>query len=355
MKVTLLALVSLACSFQLSAQDSGHFCSDRQNANFVKDLTLDSKNLISFRNRGGIGMAGVCWWHSRFERNALYLTIYKPELAKPTNDEAIELIKQIRDAENVIEIPGYNNFFEFTSENKALIQSELEAWQLGDGLLRFAWIDGLSGDAKVEAWKLKGLMDEIYNDVEVNKNISYNKLQAPGILAHAWSVVHMEKVKGGYDLEILDSNTVGYSEHYEYREGDTFMRYHMDHAEVKVSTLQNLMDIAYQRDLQKDYKNPLILPGLEYHRWTVRHVKKVDGGYDLDVVVYSKNRETQNIIYKYKNGDARINYSVIKEEMKDFAHSFSFTPYLERTDEMDKINNAIARHCSSDESIVLGN
>lgn len=230
MKVTLLAFAALVCSFEALAQTPSmseeSFCSDRQDTSFVKDLTLDSHNLMPFRNHGGIGNGGVCWWHSRFQRNALYLTIYKPELAKPSIDEARVLVKEIRDAKNIIVIPGYKNFAQFANENEALIQRELEKWQKGDGVIRFAWVKGLSGSADNEPSKMKEIMDKIYEDVEINKNISYNKLQIPGIEAHSWLVVHMEKVDGGYNLEILDSNFSNKTEMYRYREGDTNFNYH---------------------------------------------------------------------------------------------------------------------------------
>lgn len=165
---------------------------------------------MSFGNHGGIINGGVCWWHSRFQRNAIYLTIYKPHLPRPTVEEAKALIKQIREARNVIVIPGFRNFSEFSSVHEAQIQRELEKWQKGDGVIRFAWVRGLSGTSSVAGDELKKIMDDMYNEVEVKKNIAYNKLQFPGVVAHAWLVVHMEKVSGGYNLEILDLNYQGY-------------------------------------------------------------------------------------------------------------------------------------------------
>ncbi|MGZ3790131.1 MAG: hypothetical protein ACXVLQ_16480 [Bacteriovorax sp.] len=230
MKASWLALAILACSSMAFAQGPSfseeRFCQDRKDESFVKDLTMDGSNLMSFTNRGGIANGGVCWWHSRFQRNALYLTIYKPELSKPSKEEARELVKQIRNAKNVVVIPGYRNFSEFSYENRDLIQKELEKWQKGDGVIRFAWVDGLEGSAKVTSQKMKELMDQIYEEVEIKKNIAFNKLQIPGIESHAWLVVHMEKVLGGYNLEIIDSNVASETEIYRYREGDTSINYH---------------------------------------------------------------------------------------------------------------------------------
>lgn len=229
MKAKLLAITLMFSSFQAFAQapsmDRESFCRDREDKNFVKDLTLDSKNLMGLTNQGGIGGGGVCWWHSRFQRNALYLTMFKPNLPRPSTEEAKDLIKQIREANNVVIIPGYSNFNQFSFDFRNLIQRELNKWQKGDGVLRFAWMKGLAGEAVTESEKLKQLMDQIYEEVEVKNNIAYNKLQIPGIVAHAWLVVKMEKVSNGYNLEVLDSNFPSQTETYRYHEGDTSLTY----------------------------------------------------------------------------------------------------------------------------------
>jgi hypothetical protein len=203
-----------------------NFCRDRANDNYIKKLVTDSDNMMSFRNHGGLLNGGVCWWHSRFQRNALYLTIFKADLPKPTREEAQEIIKKIRWAKDVVIIPGFSNFKDFTMENESLVQRELEKWQKGDGFVRMSWVKGLEGASEVAPEILKNSMDEIYNEVEVNKNIAYNKLQIPGIDAHAWLVVGMEKVKTGYLIKVLDSNFNDEIQTYFYQEGDTSLNYH---------------------------------------------------------------------------------------------------------------------------------
>jgi hypothetical protein len=225
MKLTLLVIAAITLSFQAFAQSPSmsekRFCSDRLDKNFVKKLAMDSDNLMSFNNHGGLVNGGVCWWHSRFQRNALYLTIYKPDLPLPSASEAYELVKKIRAGSEVVVIPGYRNFLEFTSDNEEIIQHELEKWQRGDSFIGFAWVRGLSGSSEVAPEKLKALMDQIYQEVEVNKNISYNKLQIKGVTAHAWLVVEMKKFSGGYNLKVIDSNRANTVDTYTYREGDT--------------------------------------------------------------------------------------------------------------------------------------
>lgn len=229
MRLTFLALFIFASSLSAMGLEStsvvDNFCLDRRDISFVKDLTLDSKNLMPFNNRGGLGGGGVCWWHSRFQRNALYLTIYQPKLPKPKRAEVITLINQIRKAEKVITIAGYENFSEFAEENQNLIQSELERWQKSDSILHFSWLKGLSGKAVNSQEKMKEIMDAIYEEVEIQKNIAYTTVQIKGVAAHSWLVVRMNKTEDGYELEVLDSNLSDQTMFYNYQHGDTHLVY----------------------------------------------------------------------------------------------------------------------------------
>lgn len=228
MKSTLLLIAGAMFSFNAMAyyatasQSMTQFCADRSSPTYVKELIDSSENLMGFRNVGGIGNGGVCWWHSRFQRNALYLTIYKPAEQRPTLEEAKVIVEKIRDGKEVIVIPGYRSFAEFSIDYRGTIQRELEKWQKGDGILKFNWVVGLKGKSQISPEKMKANMDELYKYVEVDGNIAYQKLQIKGIVAHAWLVVHMQKTKGGgYDLEVLDSNYANRSNIYHYRPGMT--------------------------------------------------------------------------------------------------------------------------------------
>ena len=205
------------------SQSEVAFCADRSNPEFVKTLFDSSDNLLAFRNRGGIGNGGVCWWHSRFQRNAAYLTIFEPAEKKPNEKEAQKIIDKIRAGKDIVVIPGYRNFSEFTSDFQAMIQLELEKWQVADGVAKFNWIVGLKGASEVSAEKMKDQMDELYNYVEKEGNIAYQKLQIRGLTAHSWLVIRMKKVQTGYDLQILDSNFPYSTSIYNYREGMTFL------------------------------------------------------------------------------------------------------------------------------------
>ncbi len=49
-------------------------------------------------------------------------------------------------------------------------------------------------------------MDDLYKEINKNNRIVWQKLQFPGIVAHAWLVVRMQKTNTGYTLTVLDSN-----------------------------------------------------------------------------------------------------------------------------------------------------
>lgn len=225
---TLILATTAALAFSFSAfgsispsQSVEQFCSDRSSPSFSKDLTQNSANLMAFQNRGGLANGGVCWWHSRFQRNALYLTLYAPAEDRPTKAEAEKIIDKIRSGKEIVEIPGFRNFREFSYTHQKEIQRVLEKWQKSDGVVKFNWVIGLSGENIVSAEKMKEMMDELYQYVEVEGNIAYEKLQIKGITAHAWLVVNMKAVDGGYDLQIIDSNFNSQTMVYSYREGQT--------------------------------------------------------------------------------------------------------------------------------------
>ena len=208
LKALIMALGLFASSLAMGATASTsaeNFCSDRKSERYTKDLLSQRSNQISFRNHGGLINGGVCWWHSRLTRKFAYLAIYRPDLPKPTSEEASKIIRRIR-LGNVTEVPGVRNLNEFSREYSTEVQDRLEKWQIGDGFVRQQWTVGLWGSSKTSAAKLKKRMDELYEYVEVEGNLAYQMLQIKGIDAHAWLVLNMKKTSNGYKMEVLDSN-----------------------------------------------------------------------------------------------------------------------------------------------------
>jgi len=228
LKLILATALSLS-AFSTSAQDAAgdlakaNFCKARTQQGALQDIISKHDASLSFANQGGIFGGGVCWWHSRFTRNAAYLARFRPELPQPTEEEARVIIKAIRKGKSLIEIPGFRNLTEFSWRWDQLILRELEAWQRNDGIVRQQWIRGLSGSSNIKPEALQKRMEELYVRIQ-NGEVVYQKLQLPGIVAHAWLVVGMEPIANGYDLHVLDSNFFGVQTH-RYYFGDTSLNY----------------------------------------------------------------------------------------------------------------------------------
>lgn len=250
MKTLLLFLIALPAFGAVSSKNAADFCADRGGQQFVKELARNSDNLMSFRNQGGFFNGGVCWWHSRFQRNALYLTYYSPAAEKLTREEALVVIRNIRNADGVQEIRGFRNFYEFSSHFRAEIQKELETWQRFE-TKRGTFIRGLRGTSKVSPEWLEEMMGNLYEEVEVNNNISYQKLQLSGVVAHAWLVISMKKDDRGYDLEVLDSNFPSRTSLYRYNFGDTHLNYPYHGEFVPYLEMENEME--WNRDSITDF------------------------------------------------------------------------------------------------------
>lgn len=229
MKKIFFAFFALHLSLPLIAaglpENKQQFCArfetSGQNQDTILDLSTEAINLMSFKNNGGLFNGGVCWWHSRFQRNILYLGIFRPDLEKPKSSIEIQkIIELIRAGKSVVVVPGYANFSEFTEENQKLIQSELNSWQLYDGVILGSWIDGLKGDTKVSESELLAMMNKVHDYVVIKKKIAYQKLQIKGITSHAWLIVGMMTRPSGMDVGYIDSNNPRMSSVYSYKFGD---------------------------------------------------------------------------------------------------------------------------------------
>jgi hypothetical protein len=188
-------------------------------------LLLQPESRIAFINEGGFMNSGVCWWHSRLQRNSVYMARFRPELPWPSDREAREIIRQIMDEKGPVVIPGFANFYDFTRAYRYVIQGQLEGWQKRDSLLKFAWIRGMRGSPEVAPAEMRRQMDRLYDAVEIRREIAFAKLQLPGPEAHAWLVVGMVRRADGYRLFIIDSNEPSQTSVYDFRDGDTRLRF----------------------------------------------------------------------------------------------------------------------------------
>lgn len=201
-----------------SPQDA--YCEGRKDPRFFLNRLADTQNRLAFPNGPyGLLQGGICWWISRFERNAAYLAIFHPELPAPTDTQAKLLIAQIRAGRQMVQVPGFANLGEFSAKYKPEIIRSLENWQLMDGLLGFTWLRRLDGPASVEPSVLRRIFDDTFELVENRKMVVFHMLQMDGIGAHSWLVLGLKKQANGYDFMVADSNFNDIAMWVEFRDG----------------------------------------------------------------------------------------------------------------------------------------
>lgn len=227
MKRSLIALAMLVSTTAIaqvkSATSREEFCQNRNQTDYFQQILLDESSKMGFTNVPGKFRTGLCWWHSQFQRNATYLTVYQPHKPKPSQEEAELIIQDIIHNYGIVEIPGYQNFSEFSRAYRTEIISALEGWLVSSSI-GFGWLKGVMGSSEVSAAELRKNMDELYNQVINEKKVVFQVLQLEGVAAHAWLVMGMVKTSDGYKLYVQDSNYYSTQE-INYREGMTSFRY----------------------------------------------------------------------------------------------------------------------------------
>ncbi len=200
-------------------------CSYKWNE-FPKRLQ-ESDNRLSFINPAGPLNIGVCWWHSRMQRNANYLLSFAPNSSKMTPQQARILIKNLSRTNVVQTALGYKNLKSFSTAYSREMQEALGQWQLTDTFFKLGWVRGI-GPSRVSPENLSNKMDALYEDVMLKKNITYQVLQMPGFKAHAWLVTDVKKgPQSSYSITAIDSNSLN-TQTYTYRPGLTQFSYNLD-------------------------------------------------------------------------------------------------------------------------------
>ena len=223
--VTLMTLVAafVLLPAMAFADARSEWCEKTENPEYFQSLASNPENNFSFDNESGWLRTGLCWWHSRFQRASYYLTVYRPDLPKPTTWQAIHILDRIQNIAGVVEIPGYKNFREFTQDWPKLLVNHLSMQEVDAIWRRWTWLRHgiLKSGPTTTAREMSRKMDELYDYVVVQKKIAYTMLQIKGLMAHAWLVVGMAKTENGYDLRVVDSNFADEVLAVEYKRGDT--------------------------------------------------------------------------------------------------------------------------------------
>ena len=181
-------------------------CTQFKNKN-QNALLQDTANNLSFLNRGGFFNKGVCWWHSSMTRAASYLAIFKPTAPRPNFAQVRDIITRLARMDQIVEIPGFDNLREVSLAYENTIVKQLESMQMNE-VLGFN-TRGMDGNSENDPRGMKAQMDRAYSDITTKREPVYVMLQKPGIEAHAWLIVRMDKKADGYLLYIHDSNYTG--------------------------------------------------------------------------------------------------------------------------------------------------
>lgn len=215
-------LITLFLFSSISLANSPRFC-ERRNADIGLELSK-TENRVAFRNRGGLINGGVCWWHSRLQRSSLYLARFNPKRAKPNGAQLRGILSALKNMNQVVEIGGYKNFYDFTIGEEPSVQALLEAWQKQDGILYFQWIRGLSGRYELPPRDLEERMHDLADLVSTSPNPVWVMAQMKGITSHSFLIQNIEKVRDGYNLELVDSNAPLKFRYAHYRMGDSSLK-----------------------------------------------------------------------------------------------------------------------------------
>lgn len=217
----ILILLTLFVSSNLSAQTRA-FC--ERNREDILSLMKEPTARIAFKNSGGLINGGVCWWHSRLQRSSYYLVRFNPTAPKPNQKQLSEILTKLRSMDTVVTIPGFDNFSQFTRAYQKQVQKMLNDWQVIDGVFHAQWIRGISGKPILPAAELATRMDSVYQSYRQSPAAMWIMAQMEGITSHSFLIVHMEKVNGGYDLDLIDSNHPMEVVRVKYQSGDQTLR-----------------------------------------------------------------------------------------------------------------------------------
>lgn len=193
---------------------------------------------LGFGNPPGWANTGMCWFHSRFNRAAIYLANFVPGAPKPSPALARSIARRLVQGDQVVEIPGYSSLDAFSRDFKSVIEHVWDEWSISS-------LDDLAarvGDSPFsDPSDLRGRMDELYRRVTVDEEIPFVRIKAENhgpLTSHALLVLRVIPRRGqpapgfpahlgpiiGYDMDVIDSNAPLLARTVYYRAGDRSLR-----------------------------------------------------------------------------------------------------------------------------------
>ena len=171
-------------------------------------------NLTSNHNTDGNLGTGLCWWHSKLQRSALYLTVFdQPDQPKPTRAEALHILAKLRDLKEVVSVPGFKNWFDFSLAYSHEFYQILNHWEMRD-IAQLQFLKGIRALKETDQVMLQKISDEM-NDY---KRLTFVLLKRPLFDAHSWILQSFQLEGSDFKAEFIDSNYPAHVNQYESKE-----------------------------------------------------------------------------------------------------------------------------------------
>jgi len=224
-------------------------------------------NLTPNYNAPGPLGTGMCWWHSKMQRAAVYLAVFdRPDSAKPTTAEALHIFAKLRDLKEVVSVPGFTNWFDFSKAYKTEFYQILGHWEVRD-TLQLQFLKGIrSTETSPETLR------KISQEVNEYKRLTFLLLKMPLLEAHSWLAQSFDLNGSDFKAGFIDSNSPHHVNSYESK-GNTFL--FQEHSGVleKMDPVTGHITREYLWDAKENIKSYPRSEGMVYP--SLRHPKSV--------------------------------------------------------------------------------
>lgn len=224
-------------------------------------------NLMANYNADGPLGTGMCWWHSKMQRAAIYLAIFdRPDLPKPTTAEALNIFAKLRDLKEVVSIPGFANWFDFSNAYKTEFYQILGHWEVRD-TLQLQFLKGIrSTEANPE------MLKKISQEVNDYKRLTFLLLKMPLLEAHSWLAQSFELNGADFEVGFIDSNSPHNVNNYKSK-GNVFLYQEHSGVEENIDPVTGQITRRYLWEAKENKKSYPRSEGMVYP--SVRRPKSV--------------------------------------------------------------------------------
>lgn len=265
-----LALPPVAGRLGQVAKHKQDFCKRSHHEVSRRVLSDPLGSTLAFYNPDGTFNTGLCWLHTRFQRAANYLGDFKPELPKPTRENALKIIETIADGDEVVEIPGFKNLHEFSAAYKKEMTSQLNQMATKE-LFNLNLADRFGDRSRFSSDEFSATMDDIYDRQINNPHLMFLRERAAHYPTpfHSHSLLLFKMVplsdgkspfgtlnaSAGYRLTVLDPNSPNEIFELVYRRGATQLRYCLKGENIHPQTRKRrCRDVTLYVDYEEDMK-----------------------------------------------------------------------------------------------------